>query len=540
MPSITRHIRNYFALFSLLIALFSFSSCSGIFGGDEAGSSDGSQKGTVTLNLGGGTLSRITWPPLEDGGLAGSPSRSDLEFEVFFSGVRINATPITGFLGYYSFFVPYGNHDIEVRTFVKPNTPTNSTNYRSHYGTGRIPGINVPGQGSTPVTVTMQQAGTLANPFLIYNEFQLRRVGRGALNPSGFDHWTFGSHYRLAANITITGGDWVPIPGFSGTFNGGGFSISGLTFDTPSFSSPGMFELNIGTIENLNLLGVNFEFTAFIPGTFHFGGVAGTNQGIVRNITVQGSLEFLGFAISWLGGVVGRNELGGIIENSSFTGSVQSSTSTISCAVGGVVGYNGGTVTRSRSSGSVLGENMVGGIVGVNGGLVQNSHSSSDVSGAIQVGGVVGANQGTVQNNYSSGYVSGSLSGILDESIGGVVGESFFGGTVQNNAALNQSITRLSGVNPLFGRVSAFATGVIFNNHARADMVFIDGGITQPDFPIPVVSDPNGMHGADVSPGTLPGQFNNQSFWETTLGWDFTNVWQMQGSPPLPVLRPPP
>ena len=522
------HIRSYFALFSLLIAL---SSCSGIFGGNGSENHDASQKGTVTLNLGGGTLARIGWPP--DIG-AGSPARSDLEFEVRFSGVLINGTPVTGFPGLYTFFVPFGTHDIEIRTFVRSGTTTNPSAFRSHYATGRESGINVPGQGSTPVPIQMYQAGATAlNPFMIFNETELSKVGRGTDNDPGFHHWTLDRHYRLMANITLTGGDWEPIGGigtpFTGTFNGGGFNISGLTFNTTANGAFGMFGLSNGTIENLNLLNVNFLYNNISSNLNHLGGVVGINSGIVRNITVFGSLNFTGND-TFVGGVVGFNSGAGTVDNSSFSGTISSTWD----YVGGVVGTNYGTVTRSRSSGTVSAGLIVGGIAGANQGILTNSHSSSNVSASGAVGGVAGGNIGTVSNSFFSGNVS-----CMGNS-GSVVGYNGTTATVQNSAALNQSITRISGINTAFGRVYGFNNlGTITNNHARADMVFIDGGIPQPDFPDPVVSDPDGRHGADVSPGTLPGQFNNQDFWEITLGWDFTNVWEMQGLPPLPALRPP-
>ena len=477
--------------------------------------------------MGGGTPSRIAWPPLEYGGGAGAPSRSDLEFEVRFSGALINGTPVTGSPGQYTFTVPFGTHDIEIRAFVRPGTTTNSTAFRSHYGIGRASGINIPGQGSAPVPITMQRAGdSAANPFMIYNEFQLRRVGRGGVNPLGFQHWTLGSHYRLIDDITLTGGDWEPIgPVFSGSFNGGGFSIGGLTINNTTLNDSGMFAENSGTIENLNLPGVNITNNAW----GHHGSVAGVNNlGIVRRITVSGNVS--AFATGVFGGVVGFNT--GTVENSDFTGTIS-----VDAPAGGVVGHNWGTVERSSFSGTLSSNTSshAGGVVAFNfGGTVTNNRSSGTVSGLAHVGGVVGHNDGIVQNSFSLSTVS-----AIDHSAGGLAGSHLLG-TIQNSVALNQSITRSSGGDTHFARLYGNNTlGTGTNNHARAGMVFIDGAIPQPDFPVPVVSDPTGFHGADVSPGTHPSQFNNQSFWETTLGWDFTNIWQMQGSPPLPALRPP-
>ena len=88
--------------------------------------------------------------------------------------------------------------------------------------------------------------------------------------------------------------------------------------------------------------------------------------------------------------------------------------------VGGVVGYNGGTMTGCTVSGSVSGDSSVGGVVGWNGGTVTACYATSDVSGYSDVGGVAGRNYyGTVTGCTSSGSVSGSLN------VGGVVGYNY-------------------------------------------------------------------------------------------------------------------
>ena len=316
-----------------------------------------------------------------------------------FSDQLISGTPVTGSPGQYTFFVPFGTHDIEIRTFVRPGTTTNPTAFRSHYGTGRISGINVPGQGSTPVPVQMNQAGdTSANPFLIFNETELRKVGRGVANPQGFQHWTLDRHYKLMANITLTGGDWEPIGDivnfFTGSFNGGWFNISGLTINNTTLSESGMFAENSGTIENLNLPGANSTQNMMFGS---HGVVAGLNNGTVRNINVSGNMSQLAQGV--MGGVVGQNNIGGTVENSSFTGTINNDGSS-----GGVVGLNMGAVTRSRSSGTINDvSGQAGGVVGVNdtpSSTVTNSHSSSTVIASQGVGGVVGWNTGTVQNVF--------------------------------------------------------------------------------------------------------------------------------------------
>jgi hypothetical protein len=94
-------------------------------------------------------------------------------------------------------------------------------------------------------------------------------------------------------------------------------------------------------------------------------------------------------------------------------------------AVGGLVGYNGGTMSNCYVMGNVNGDSGVGGLVGDNEGTVSNCYATGSVRGNEGVGGLVGDNEGTVSNSCSTGSVSG------DEYVGGLVG--YNGGTVSNS-----------------------------------------------------------------------------------------------------------
>ncbi|MFU8797068.1 MAG: hypothetical protein ACNA7X_07290, partial [Dehalococcoidia bacterium] len=98
----------------------------------------------------------------------------------------------------------------------------------------------------------------------------------------------------------------------------------------------------------------------------------------------------------------------------------------------GLVGDNwGGTVTKSYSTGTVIGNAYVGGLVGWNVATVFACCSSSDVIGNGSAGGatdgstggLVGANAGTIVESYSSGSVTGvyAVGGLLGDNIEGTV-----------------------------------------------------------------------------------------------------------------------
>jgi len=122
-------------------------------------------------------------------------------------------------------------------------------------------------------------------------------------------------------------------------------------------------------------------------------------------------------------GLFGSIDEGGIIKNVGVV-----NVTVIGCeSVGGLVGYNRGTVSNSYSSGNVTGNEHVGGLVGRNReSTVSNSYSTSNVTGTSYVGGLVGYSDGTVSNSYATGSVAG------EHRVGGLVGWDHKG-TVSNS-----------------------------------------------------------------------------------------------------------
>jgi hypothetical protein len=99
--------------------------------------------------------------------------------------------------------------------------------------------------------------------------------------------------------------------------------------------------------------------------------------------------------------------------------------------VAGLVGTNGGIVSKCYSIGSMVGKDGVGGLVAANWGTVSNSYSSGNITGISGVGGLVGVNgpDKTVSNSHSTGNVTGV------RGVGGLVGFHVFAyrGTVTNS-----------------------------------------------------------------------------------------------------------
>ena len=244
------------------------------------------------------------------------------------------------------------------------------------------------------------------------------------------EQWNLGINITLTADIDLSGIDWTPIGidynhQYTGTFNGGGHTITGLTV-TGSYQYAGLFgdiDEN-GTVKNVVLEGVQITSD---NSSGYAGGVAGDSWGTIENCSVSGSVSGTTFAggvvgSQWGGSITGCNSsatVKGVIFAGGIAGETNSGASLTGCYAtddvtvendgtnnshaGGVVGYNGGgTLTACYATGSVTGSG----------------------SGTIYVGGVTGSNNlGTLTACY---HAKRNISGP-DGTTGGVVGRNFKG-----------------------------------------------------------------------------------------------------------------
>ena len=137
----------------------------------------------------------------------------------------------------------------------------------------------------------------------------------------------------------------------------------------------------------------------------------------IKWLTIDSSDKYIG-----LFGYVGE---GGCVQNVNLEGGSIKGNS----YVGGVAGYNDGTVSNCYNTGDVSGNDYVGGVTGWNNyGTVSNCYNTGKVKGSFDVGGVAGWNKdhGTVENCYNTGDVTGS------GYVGGVVGYNTESSEVEN------------------------------------------------------------------------------------------------------------
>ena len=174
---------------------------------------------------------------------------------------------------------------------------------------------------------------------------------------------------------------WTPIGNklsqYTGTFDGKGYTVSGLYFNNTSKSYVGLFGYvgSSGTVKNVGIV------DSYFRGNEYVGGVCGWNDGTIEN--------------SYNRGAIGRGY-----------------------KVGGVCGNNyTGTITNCYSSATVSGSEDVGGVNGYNkGGTITNCYYDSN----IYSGEAVGSNDGTVSDNVlgkgTDGFASGEVAYLLNGS----------------------------------------------------------------------------------------------------------------------------
>ncbi len=313
-----------------------------------------------------------------------------------------------------------------------------------------------------PTNYAEENAGTATNPYQIGNLSQLMllsKVSNSETSPvnvviggdpnntvefkKSIYGWFQGKNFVLTADIDLSAVEWAPLGGGTNafacqSFDGQGHTVKGLTVNTEGMSA-GFF----GTVY------LNGDLT-------------------IKNLHVSGSVKGGGGSY-YVGGLIGRFNYGGattgLVENCSFTGTVESTRSAI--PVGGLIGqaetslavgaavtvnncYFDGTVTGS-------GDDQTGGLIGD---LILKNPSTVNINdsyttgaaqtGSYGVGGLVGrfANTNTSLNIHNcwsdmtltgtTGKVSGMVGYVDYAKIAALkITNSHFAGTVASQVIVN-------------------------------------------------------------------------------------------------------
>ena len=268
------------------------------------------------------------------------------------------------------------------------------------------------------------------------------------------------AHVKLTEDIAVS--DWETIPAFSGSLDGGGHTVEGLT-------APFVATLT-GAVKNVKFSGVNIS-----AGKSACGAVANLLDGHVEGVAVTGTLSAESGASSadtGFGAIAGQAQGSSVINNCYVNVTM---TTNSNFATGGLVGVikasNGVTMSDSTVEGSISGTisgTKLGGILGRKTNTNQNSKDiikgclvTAEVKmsgeGSNMIGGIFGALQGsTVSGDYVGGITieksafTGSVSG--GNAVGGIGGvccsvrDCYVGGSVQAISVSSSSTAAAAGI----------------------------------------------------------------------------------------------
>lgn len=334
-------------------------------------------------------------------------------------------------------------------------------------------------------------------------------------------NWNSGSGFKTL----FSSGDLS----FTGVFDGAGYTISNLYINSSTAEYGGLFGVSAGKIANVQLSGIDYNFTGGIKS---IGGLVGYNLGItsalagsVRNVQTSGKITAsnLTSGAVFIGGIVGTNAstvagvsgtpvltnarciikdavskvditasgstniyAGGIAGNNSYsevyneTGVIEnvknegaiSVTDSSQAKTGGIVGNNAGQVSKAENTGAVTGTWHVVGILGYS----NNSKNTAVINSELH-------NSGTVTGIGAFSYVGGIVGQVFqgkfdDLSNGGTVtvnatNTGYAGGIIGHNSSTNSSgsFTNLSNSGAITGNVTnaGYAGGIFGENDAALE-----------------------------------------------------------------------
>jgi|GEM_PF-3459877 len=375
--------------------------------------------------------------------------------------------------------------------------------------------------GASEGDFAVQERGDYIEVIEISTVAQLKRICTDAA-------YSEKKHYILMNDLDLSDEDnWRPI-GYdhlhylSGSFNGQGHTVRGLSIDRPTEDFIGLFSYldSGGVIENLNL-----EIDRIL-GDRMVGGIAGENYGTIRNCHV--TLVYLLANSGTCGGIAGNIYQGEIL-NCSVSATTRGIRSNQDSAdeFGGIAGENdrglisGCWVTAVVDADYVGDGDTVGGIVGLNSGTVKECWVvGSTLEARYKVGGLVGAQ--VLSGSLADCHFDGNILKVDGNSGGGLVGENSSG--IVERCYVNGGPFQ---VDDLEGALVGLNYSDINHSFWNRDVVGIDQAVGSDNG---VVSNCFGKSTAEMK---LVATFTT----EHSAGWDFASTWAIDEGAGFPVLR---
>lgn len=373
-----------------------------------------------------------------------------------------------------------------------------------------------------------------------------------------------GTYFKLLNDITLSG-TWTPIGKnqnnpFSGVFDGGNNTISGLSINDNTGGFFGLFGVAEGSEENY----------AEIKNVILAGSGSGYDIQINKALAQSACGSILGLAVDYVkvtgcssslnmkvkgnsGGIVGSMEpsilpvnpeagfSNVIIEDCHNSGNIgfNVTNGTDHCHIGGIVAVNRGTVKRCSNSGNLdsdassQGAVHIGGIVGNNFKAVEECFNSGQINVAkgSSFGGIVGFCSGlsdshSIENCYNTGSFGDNNN---PNTIGGILGDAGANASCNIRVINCYSSGTMNGTSGgVIGRIqSAVKYTVRFCATTHATTVAQGANDYSGDTEMP------DLDGTDRLRTITAEQLKNQTTFTTSpWNWDFSTVWTMGSDGP--------
>ena len=288
--------------------------------------------------------------------------------------------------------------------------------------------------GALTVNNELEGAGTEASPYIIDNVDKFNKIADAT-----------DVYYTITQDMDFTEVTFTPIPTFSGTLDGNGKTISNLTF-TVGDGNGGIFGTNNGTIKNLTVDGGTVTKTGNLDNNEGTGILAGVNNNnisncIIKNSSLSASLSSKGTDVG-IGLLVGTNNSGKTISECTVDASRLSVNGTNNAHIGGLVGYNlTGNIKFSFVKSatnitytSTASEANIGGLIGRNkGGTIEGCSTNINITTnepdvTLKIAGFIGDAYFGEETTIKGCYTTGSLTFRGKQTYGGFAGSLGGGG----------------------------------------------------------------------------------------------------------------
>ncbi len=316
----------------------------------------------------------------------------------------------------------YGYYYVSAQQILPYNPTLNykDENYLINYSTGEVINVNgVTSHGEKFYSVddlrAIAEEKTPPSKYVIYinsaeDMLMLHQ------NPSG--------HFKLGKDIDMTpyatGEGWKPVPEFSGSFEGRGYTIRNLMVSRASENYCGLFgQVKSGaSINNLKLLNVN------VSGGQNTGAIAGTCSGNVTNCFVQGTVSSFNSNVGGAFGLFENGNLTNVVVQVSVNGSESVGGFAGVITSGNIMACSADCIEKNKVSGNSKVGGFVGKIVPLGELKIDQVYSNCTIVAVEKAGGFIGTieDQNAAPLEVIDSYAKGQIT-ACNKVVGGFVGE---------------------------------------------------------------------------------------------------------------------